>query len=110
MHHANGSKNDIYNNDLRRLFIKICLNQFEEKIRREMGEKFCLKCGDFIETNIGNHLVLQCSSLTQERYKFDNEEWFWEAMDYGVESRQATITILDRFERPGIFEIIKLLK
>ena len=100
----------IYNNDLRRLFIKICLNQFEEKIRREMGEKFCLKCGDFIETNIGNHLVLQCSSLTQERYKFDNEEWFWEAMDHGVESRQATITILERFERPGIFEIIKLLK
>ena len=103
---------NINNNDLRRMFIKICLNQFEDKIRREMGEKFCLKCGDFIEGNIGNHLILQCSAMTQERRGFEDQEWFTEATEYDPVCKQATKSLLVRFERPGIFELLllKLLK
>ena len=48
-------------------------------------------------------------SLVLERVTFEREEWFVEALDNGSVSERATEIILNRFERPGVFQLIKLL-
>ena len=105
-----GAVRRIHSNELRRIYIKILLNQFEDKIRRDMGEKFCNKCSNIIEGNVANHLVLDCEELEIARDDIRNEDWFREAIENEIVSTDSTKIILSRFEQPGIYGLIKFFK
>ena len=97
-------------NDLRRFYVKILLNQFEDLIRRDMGEKFCIECSQLIEGNVANHRILVCENLEKPRKTLEKLKWFEEISKLSPEYKITTKLILKAFERPGIYSMVKLLK
>ena len=86
------------------------LNQFEDLIRRDMGEKFCVDCSQLIEGNVANHRIWTCENLTKHRRSIENQEWFKDFGKFDPDSKEATKHLLRLFERPGIFSLIKMMK
>ena len=82
----------------RRIFVKICLNQFEELIRRDLGVKFCNDCKDLVEEKIIMHRLLRCKSLSSLRKTVQNETWFINLKRGQNDSMAATREILKSLE------------
>ena len=60
-------------NQRKRIYFKVCLNSFEERISRENGLKKCIHCRKTFEEDTAAHILLWCDTTEQP---FATEHWY----------------------------------